>query len=83
MPKDWKIIETSPGGVDLEFYNCKTGEATWYPPRGMSAEEILQIPGARVYWRDKEQVEAFMKQMAIRKEKYDGYDVVDALKKGQ
>jgi hypothetical protein len=83
VPKDWKIIEASPGGVDLAFYNRKTGETTWYTPEGMSAEEMLQIPRARVYWRDKEQVEEFMERMATRKEKNNGYDVADALKKGR
>jgi hypothetical protein len=83
MPKDWKIIETSPGGVDLSFYNRKTGEATWYTPKGMSAEDILQIPQAQVYWRNKEHVEEFMEEMAKRKEMYDGYDVADEHKKSQ
>ena len=57
VAKDWKIIEMSPGGVDLAFVNKKTGESTGYTPQGMTAEEIFTIPAAKRRWGSIEQVE--------------------------
>ncbi|RDB30104.1 hypothetical protein Hypma_013843 [Hypsizygus marmoreus] len=75
LPADWRIIETSPSGLERTFVNDKTGESTWYTPVGMSADEILQIPGAKKYWSTKEQVEEYVQQMAAEKAKYGGKDI--------
>ncbi|RDB15122.1 hypothetical protein Hypma_012668 [Hypsizygus marmoreus] len=74
VPADWRIIETSPGGIDRSFVNDKTGESTWYTPKGLSADEILQIPGAKKYWSTKEKVEEYVQQMNAEEEKYRGKD---------
>ncbi|PPQ71920.1 hypothetical protein CVT26_007181 [Gymnopilus dilepis] len=66
-PKDWKLVEGSPGGVDLLFVHRKTDERTWYTPEGMSAEEILAIPRAKKYWSTVEEVEKYIKEMAEEK----------------
>jgi hypothetical protein len=71
------MVETFPGGVDFVFRNRVTGEITWYTPKGMTAEDILQIPRARRYWAIKEDVEAFMERMAAANETYGGYDVAN------
>ncbi|KIM37925.1 hypothetical protein M413DRAFT_448189 [Hebeloma cylindrosporum] len=78
-PKDWKIIETSSGGLERDFYNEKTGESTWYTPEGMSASDILAIPDAKKYWSTVEQVELYIREMAAQKAKYGGKDVKDQL----
>ena len=78
-PKDWKIIETSPGGVDLDFVNRKTGESTWYTPEGMSGAEIFAIRGARKYWVNVEDVEEYIKKKAAQKAKNGGKDYMDAI----
>ncbi|RDB20311.1 hypothetical protein Hypma_012634 [Hypsizygus marmoreus] len=74
VPTDWRIIETSPGGVERSFVNDKTGESTWYTPKDLSADEILQIPGAKKYWSTKEEVEEYVQQMNAEEEKYRGKD---------
>ena len=75
MPKDWKIVDISPGGVDRLFFNKKTGEGTWYTPEGMTAEEIFAIPGAkRRHWRSVEHVEEYIEEMAKQKAKSGGHD---------
>jgi len=78
-PKDWKIIETSPGGVELEFFNKKTGASTWYTPEGMSAADILAIPDAKNYWSTVKDVKEYIKEMADQKAKYGGKDIKDEL----
>ena len=75
MPKDWRIIETSPSGLELTFTNDKTGESTWYTPDGMSAAEIFVIPGAKKHWGSIEEVERYIKKMAEDKVKYGGEDI--------
>ncbi|KDR70554.1 hypothetical protein GALMADRAFT_254632 [Galerina marginata CBS 339.88] len=78
LPADWKIIETSPGGVELDFVNKVTGESTWYTPEGMSATDILAIPDAKKYWSKAEEVEVYIKEKADEKKKNGGKDVKDA-----
>ncbi|KAJ3508683.1 hypothetical protein NMY22_g16534 [Coprinellus aureogranulatus] len=51
-PKDWEIIGTSPGNVDMMFQNRVEGTYTWYTPEGMAAEEIMQIPTAKDFFVD-------------------------------
>lgn len=75
MPKHWRIIETSPSGLELTFTNDKTGECTWYTPEGMTAAEILAIPGAKKHWRSIGDVERYMKEMAESKAKFGGEDI--------
>jgi len=77
VPEDWKIIETSPGGVDKDFYNSKTKEHTWYTPEGMSAAEILSVPDAKKYWSSIKEVEKYMEKMATQKAEAGGKDVTD------
>ena len=79
-PKDWKIIETSPGGINRNFVNTKTGEATWYTPEGMSAAEIFAIRGAKKYWVNVEDVEKYIEKKAALKAKNGGRDYMDAVK---
>jgi len=74
VPKDWKIIETSPGGVEKSFAHRKTHQWTWYIPEGATAAEILKVPGARKYWSSVEDVEEYMMKMAAEKEKYGDHD---------
>ena len=78
-PKDWKIIETSPSGIERDFVNKKTGQSTWYTPEGMSASDILSIPGAKKYWSTIEEVEEYIKEMADQKAKNGGKDIKDEL----
>ncbi|KAF9482074.1 hypothetical protein BDN70DRAFT_875541 [Pholiota conissans] len=78
VPEDWEIIETSPGGVDKDFVNKKTGEQTWYTPAGMTAEEILRIPGATKYWASVKDVEKYIKKMEKQKEDNGGKDINDS-----
>ncbi|KDR70550.1 hypothetical protein GALMADRAFT_159776 [Galerina marginata CBS 339.88] len=68
-PEDWRIIKTSPGGIDRDFVNRKTGESTWYTPEGMSAAEILAVPGAREYWSTVKEVEEYIKEKAEEKKR--------------
>ena len=80
--KDWKIVETSPGGVHLDFVNKRTKKSTWYTPKGMSPTEILAVPGAWKYWSTVEDVENYMEEMEDSKKinRYkdcDGSDVRD------
>ena len=42
-------IETSPGGTSVDLAYRKTRYGTWYIPEGMSAAEILAVPGAWKY----------------------------------
>ncbi|KAF8966087.1 hypothetical protein BDZ97DRAFT_1756795 [Flammula alnicola] len=77
VPRDWKIIETSPSGLERTFSNEKTGESTWYTPEGMSAAEILAIPDAKKYWSTTEEVEKYIRAMAAEKAKYGGQDIED------
>ncbi|KIM35481.1 hypothetical protein M413DRAFT_14550 [Hebeloma cylindrosporum] len=79
IPEDWYIVETSPGGVERDFVNRKTGESTWYTPEGMTAEEILAIPDAKKYWWTTKQVEKYMKEMAAQKARNGGMDYKDKL----
>jgi len=67
-PTDWKIIQTHSAG-DLCFYNEKTGEESWYTPPGMTVNEIYEIPGAQQYFKTKEQVAAYVTEMAAEKAK--------------
>ena len=76
-PKDWQIIETSPGGVDCDFVNKKTGEETWYTPEGMTAAEILAIPGAKKFFPTLERAEAYIKIKKEEKAKNGGKDIKD------
>lgn len=63
--------------MERAFVNDKTGESTWYTPEGMTASEILQIPGARRYWSTNEEVEEYIKRMAADKVKFGGKDMGD------
>ena len=76
-PKDWKIIEESPSGLERTFFNRKTVESTWYTPQGMTASEILEVPGAKKYWSTAEEAERYIKEMAEEKAKYGGKDIMD------
>ncbi|KIM34843.1 hypothetical protein M413DRAFT_32983 [Hebeloma cylindrosporum] len=78
-PANWKIIETHPGGIELEFYNRKTTECTWYTPEGMSATDILAVPDSKKYWSTIEKVERYMRKMAADKIKNGGMDYKDAV----
>ncbi|KAF9479896.1 hypothetical protein BDN70DRAFT_878325 [Pholiota conissans] len=78
IPEDWTIIATSPGGVDKDFYNQKTGEQTWYTPEGMTAAEILRVPGAEKYWFDEADAEAYIREMAKQKAENGGKDIADS-----
>lgn len=40
------------GGLHLAFFHSKGPKATGYTPEGMTAEEILAIPGAKEWWPD-------------------------------
>jgi len=77
VPEDWRIIKTSPGGRDKDFVNDKTGEQTWYTPEGMTAEEILRVPGAREYWNSVSDVQEYIKEMAEQKARSGGKDIKD------
>ncbi|KAF9531838.1 hypothetical protein CPB83DRAFT_903985 [Crepidotus variabilis] len=76
-PADWRIIETSPSGLERTFTNDKTGEETWYTPDGMTASEILKIPGAKKYWKNESDVQKYIKEMAAEKARSDGQDIND------
>ena len=65
-PKNWKIVKTHSAG-ELSFYNGATGENSWYTPEGMTAEEILEIPGSNEYFKTKEQAQQYINQMAAEK----------------
>jgi hypothetical protein len=78
VPEDWQIIETSPGGVDKDFVNPKTGEQTWYTPEGATAEEILRVPGATKYFSSESDVEEYIKKMAKQKADNGGKDIKDS-----
>ncbi|KIM35475.1 hypothetical protein M413DRAFT_348846 [Hebeloma cylindrosporum] len=80
IPEDWYIIETNSGGREKEFVNRKTRELTWYTPEGMTAEEILAVPGAKKYWSTTAKVEKYIKEMAAEKAKYGGRDWKDAIR---
>jgi len=60
-PLEWEIVETSPGGVELQFVNTKTKDHSWHKPRGATAEAMLSIPGASKYWSSVDDVKAHMK----------------------
>ncbi|CAA7258990.1 unnamed protein product [Cyclocybe aegerita] len=75
VPADWKIIETSPSGLERTFTNAKTGQSTWYTPEGMTAAEIFAIPGAKKYWSTTADVEVYIAKMAAEKAKYGGEDI--------
>jgi len=75
IPQDWKILRTSPSGLELTFTNDKTGESTWYTPQGMTSAEILAIPGAKKHWGSTEQVEEYIKKMAQEKARSGGQDI--------
>jgi len=75
VPQDWKIIETSPGGLDKDFVNIKTNKSTWYTPEGATAAEILEVPDASKYWSSVQEVEKYIKKMAAEKEQNGGKDV--------
>ncbi|KAF9533981.1 hypothetical protein CPB83DRAFT_844891 [Crepidotus variabilis] len=66
-PADWKIIETSPSGLELTFYNTKTEESTFYIPDGFTATDVLNVPGAKKYWHNVADVTKYMKQMEVEK----------------
>ncbi|KAF9482094.1 hypothetical protein BDN70DRAFT_991441 [Pholiota conissans] len=78
VPEDWEIIATSPGGVDKDFVNRKTGEQTWYTPKGITAEDIFRIPGATKYWGSVKDVEKYIQKMAKQKEENGGKDINDS-----
>ena len=46
----------------------------------MSAAEIFAIRNAKKYWADVEDVEKYIKKMAVRKAKNGGKDWMDAMK---
>jgi hypothetical protein len=68
VPADWVFIEASPGGLDLHFYNKKTHEVTMYTPKGMVAEELIQIPGAGKYFYSKENAAEYIKRIAAERQ---------------
>jgi len=53
--------------------NKKTGEMT---PKGMGAEEIFTIPGAKRRWGSIEGVEVYMERMNAEREIYGGEGLV-------
>jgi hypothetical protein len=62
------FVEGSEGGLDLLFHNKKTEEWTWYTPKGMTPEQIVQIPRARKYFT-KEYAEQYIKRMAAERQR--------------
>lgn len=60
-PLEWKIVKTSPGGIELQFVNTKTNVRSWHKPRGATAETMLSIPDASKCWSSVDDVKAHKK----------------------
>ncbi|KAH6904993.1 hypothetical protein BKA70DRAFT_1226197 [Coprinopsis sp. MPI-PUGE-AT-0042] len=63
-PKERQIVGTAPGNQELAFANVVDGADTWYTPEGMTAAEIMQIPGARRFFDNEEEAEFYIQYMA-------------------
>ncbi|KAJ3510767.1 hypothetical protein NMY22_g15873 [Coprinellus aureogranulatus] len=66
-PKDWVITGTSSGNLDMKFGNAVDQSFTWYTPEGMTAEEIMQIPNAKNFFRDAKQAQWYIDDKAKEK----------------
>lgn len=62
------FVEGSEGGLDLLFRNKKTKEWTWYTPKGMTPEQIVQIPRAGKYFTEV-YAEQYIKRMAAERQR--------------
>ena len=60
--------------MELSFGHRKIDYCTWYTPEGMSAAEILAVPGAWKYWST---VEDVIKEMEKEKAENGGKDIMD------
>ena len=81
-PNEWVIVDEraqdpelvlSPG-VDSLIFRKKGGKkgGTRYPPAGMTAAEILDVPNAKKYWRSIAQVRAYMEYVVQAKQEEEG-----------
>jgi hypothetical protein len=69
IPTDWELLDMSYGYDNtLTFFNEKTGEITDYTPKGMTAEELMQIPYASAYFDTKEVAEAYIEERAVKRQ---------------
>ena len=65
---EWELIasraEEYPGisGVQFHKKDATRGNSPW-PPEGMTAAEILAVPGAKAYWGTIAEVEAYLSFM--------------------
>ena len=70
IPTDWELLDTSYGYDNtLTFFNQKTADFTYYTPKGMTAEELMQIPYASAYFDTKEVAEAYIKERAVKRQR--------------
>jgi hypothetical protein len=56
-----------PGGSEIAFINTVDGGDTWYTPEGMTAAEIMQIPGSKRLFGDESGAERYIKIKAEHK----------------
>jgi hypothetical protein len=68
VPADWGFVEGSPGGLDLYLVNKKTGRVSLYNPEGLTAEDLMQVPGVGKYFFSKEGAEEWIKRIAAEKQ---------------
>ena len=67
-PSEWELIgnrtEGFPGisGVQFHKKGATRGDSPW-PSEGMTAAEILAVPGAKAYWGTIAEVEAYLSYM--------------------
>ena len=67
-PSEWELIgnrtEGYPGisGVQFHKKGATRGDSPW-PPEGMTAAEILAVPGAKAHWGTIAEVEAYLSYM--------------------
>jgi hypothetical protein len=68
VPADWGFIEGSPGGLDLYLVNKNTGRVSLYNPEGLTAEDLMQVPGFGKYFFSKEGAEDWIKRISAEKQ---------------
>jgi hypothetical protein len=61
-------------GVDSLIFRKEGGKfgGTGYPPAGMTAAEIMEVPNAKKYWRSVAQVRAYMEYVVQAKQDEEG-----------